>query len=141
MGINDIFRDLATLVNEQGEVIGAFKVIINFILFTVCNVNCSTDSIESNVETAAGRVESGNQQLQRAVDYKVCICHLSLLHTYHIQKHRYHKINCVFYLFLHSFTHAQHLAMFSETDLHHCWCSHWSGCYDYCGHFYHFAGN
>lgn len=51
VGINDIFRDLATLVNEQGEVI---------------------DSIESNVETAAVRVESGNKQLERAVVYKRC---------------------------------------------------------------------
>lgn len=51
VGINDIFRDLATLVNEQGEII---------------------DSIESNVETAATRVETGNKQLERAVVYKRC---------------------------------------------------------------------
>ena len=30
-----------------------------------------SDSIESNVETAAVRVESGNKQLERAVVYKV----------------------------------------------------------------------
>lgn len=32
-----------------------------------------TDSIESNVETAAVRVETGNKQLERAVVYKVNI--------------------------------------------------------------------
>ena len=32
----------------------------------------STDNIESNVETAAVRVESGNEQLESAVRAKVC---------------------------------------------------------------------
>lgn len=51
LDINDIFRDLGTMVHEQGEAI---------------------DNIESNVETAAVRVESGNRQLESAVRHKRC---------------------------------------------------------------------
>ncbi|XP_066273385.1 syntaxin-7-like isoform X2 [Branchiostoma lanceolatum] len=58
MDVNSIFKDLATMVHEQGEMI---------------------DSIEANVENAAIHVESGNQQLRQASDYqkksrrKLCI--------------------------------------------------------------------
>ncbi|XP_035698799.1 syntaxin-12-like isoform X2 [Branchiostoma floridae] len=58
MDVNSIFKDLATMVHEQGEMI---------------------DSIEANVESAAIHVESGNQQLRQASDYqkksrrKLCI--------------------------------------------------------------------
>lgn len=51
LDINDIFRDLGTMVHEQGDTI---------------------DNIESNVETAAVRVESGNEQLESAVRHKRC---------------------------------------------------------------------
>lgn len=51
LDINDIFRDLGTMVHEQGEAI---------------------DNIESNVEVAAVRVESGNRQLESAVRHKRC---------------------------------------------------------------------
>ncbi|KPP79778.1 hypothetical protein Z043_100602, partial [Scleropages formosus] len=56
--INDIFKDLAMMVHEQGEMI---------------------DSIEANVESADVHVQSGTQQLARAADYqrksrrKICI--------------------------------------------------------------------
>ncbi|XP_078683168.1 syntaxin-12-like isoform X3 [Branchiostoma floridae x Branchiostoma belcheri] len=64
MDVNSIFKDLATMVHEQGEMI---------------------DSIEANVESAAIHVESGNQQLRQASDYqkksrrKMCILLIVLL--------------------------------------------------------------
>ena len=50
LNVNEIFRDLALLVHEQGEVI---------------------DSIESHIEHAAINVEEGNKQLLRAKTYQV----------------------------------------------------------------------
>jgi len=49
--VNQIFKDLATMVHEQGEVI---------------------DSIEANVETATIQVSEGAQQISKARDYQVC---------------------------------------------------------------------
>ena len=49
--VNQIFKDLATMVHEQGEVI---------------------DSIEANVETASIQVTEGAQQISKARDYQVC---------------------------------------------------------------------
>lgn len=51
LDINDIFRDLGTMVHDQGELV---------------------DNIETHVETAAVRVESGNKQLEKAVRHKKC---------------------------------------------------------------------
>ena len=48
--VNTIFKDLATMVHEQGETI---------------------DSIEGNVETAAITVHDGTEQLRQAERYKV----------------------------------------------------------------------
>ncbi len=48
--VNTIFKDLATMVHEQGEVV---------------------DSIEGNVETAAVAVTEGADQLRQAEIYKV----------------------------------------------------------------------
>ena len=48
--VNQIFKDLATMVHEQGEVI---------------------DSIEANVETASIQVNEGTTQLSKARDYQV----------------------------------------------------------------------
>ncbi|XP_065669954.1 syntaxin-7 isoform X2 [Hydra vulgaris] len=47
--VNEIFKDLAIMVHEQGEVI---------------------DSIEANVATAAIQVETGNAQLEKAKNYQ-----------------------------------------------------------------------
>jgi len=49
LDVNDIFKDLALMVHEQGDVI---------------------DSIEANVGTAATHVEQGNVQLEKARDYQ-----------------------------------------------------------------------
>ncbi|KXJ12622.1 syntaxin-7 [Exaiptasia diaphana] len=49
VGVNEIFRDLANMVHEQGDVI---------------------DSIEANVESAAVHVETANVQLEKARDYQ-----------------------------------------------------------------------
>ncbi|KAJ7386978.1 Syntaxin-12 [Desmophyllum pertusum] len=49
VGVNEIFRDLATMVYEQGEVI---------------------DSIEANVDSAAVHVEDANVQLDKASNYQ-----------------------------------------------------------------------
>jgi type I site-specific restriction endonuclease len=51
LDINDIFRDLGTMVHDQGDLV---------------------DNIETQVETAAVRVESGNTQLAKAVRHKKC---------------------------------------------------------------------
>ena len=48
--VNTIFKDLATMVHEQGETI---------------------DSIEGNVESAAITVHDGTEQLRQAERYKV----------------------------------------------------------------------
>lgn len=48
--VNQIFKDLATMVHEQGEVI---------------------DSIEANVETASMQVQQGAQQISKAREYQV----------------------------------------------------------------------
>ncbi len=45
LDINEIFKDLGTLVHEQGEMI---------------------DNIEDNVEQAYNQVEAGNEQLSQA---------------------------------------------------------------------------
>lgn len=50
MDVNQIFKDLATMVHEQGEVI---------------------DSIEANVESAQVHVSQGAGQLQQARQYQV----------------------------------------------------------------------
>ena len=50
MDVNTIFKDLATMVHEQGEMV---------------------DSIEQNVESATVRVQEGTAQLSMAETYKV----------------------------------------------------------------------
>lgn len=50
LGVNQIFKELATLVHEQGEVI---------------------DSIEANVESAHIHVEEGVQEITKAREYQV----------------------------------------------------------------------
>merc|ERR1712066_588976 len=50
LDVNTIFKDLATLVHEQGEVI---------------------DSIEANVESTHVRVQEGTEQLRQAETYKM----------------------------------------------------------------------
>lgn len=50
--VNQIFKDLATMVHDQGEVI---------------------DSIEANVETASIDVQRGAQELQKAREYQVSL--------------------------------------------------------------------
>ena len=60
--MNTIFKELSTMVHEQGEII---------------------DSIEANVESAKMRVEEGTSQLATAASYQVhspkiqCNCSLS----------------------------------------------------------------
>lgn len=49
LDVNHIFKDLATLVHDQGEVI---------------------DSIEANVESTQVRVSEGTEQLRQAETYK-----------------------------------------------------------------------
>jgi len=49
LDVNTIFKDLATLVHDQGEVI---------------------DSIEANVESTQVRVQEGTEQLRQAETYK-----------------------------------------------------------------------
>ncbi|KAG0714068.1 Syntaxin-12 [Chionoecetes opilio] len=62
--INEIMRDLSSMVTAQGDVV---------------------DSIEDNVEVAAGHVEEGREELIKAVRYqnksrrKICICILILI--------------------------------------------------------------
>ena len=49
--VNTIFKELSTMVHEQGDMI---------------------DSIEANVESAQMRVEEGTNQLATASSYQVC---------------------------------------------------------------------
>jgi len=49
LDVNEIFRELGALVHAQGEVL---------------------DTIDSNVESAASRVEAGNEQLIKAAEYQ-----------------------------------------------------------------------
>ncbi|KAH0631283.1 hypothetical protein JD844_005563 [Phrynosoma platyrhinos] len=63
LDVNQIFKDLAMMIHDQGDII---------------------DSIEANVETAEVHVENANEQLQRAAYYqkksrkKICILVLGL---------------------------------------------------------------
>lgn len=50
MDVNQIFKQLGTIIHDQGAVV---------------------DSIESNVEFATHNVENGTQELRQAVNYKV----------------------------------------------------------------------
>lgn len=52
MDVNQIFKELGTMIHEQGETV---------------------DSIETNVEYATQNVESGTAQLREAANYKVYI--------------------------------------------------------------------
>merc|ERR1719402_11912 len=47
--VNTIFKDLATMVHEQGDIV---------------------DSIESNIEQTAVQVETGTEQLRQAQNYQ-----------------------------------------------------------------------
>ena len=53
LDVNTIFKDLATLVHDQGEMI---------------------DSIEANVESTQVRVSEGTEHLRQAETYKVLKC-------------------------------------------------------------------
>jgi t-SNARE complex subunit (syntaxin) len=63
--VNTIFKDLATMVHEQGSMV---------------------DSIEQNVESTTVRVQEGTDQLRQAETYKVSeqtfsiACSLPFLH-------------------------------------------------------------
>lgn len=50
MDVNQIFKELGTMIHSQGEVV---------------------NSIETSVEYAAVNVESGTQELRQAANYKV----------------------------------------------------------------------
>uniref|UniRef100_A0A3P9AB22 t-SNARE coiled-coil homology domain-containing protein n=1 Tax=Esox lucius TaxID=8010 RepID=A0A3P9AB22_ESOLU len=53
LDVNQIFKDLAVMIHDQGELI---------------------DSIEANVESAEVHVDRGTEQLQRAAYYQVMVC-------------------------------------------------------------------
>ena len=65
LDINEIFKDLGTLVHEQGEMI---------------------DNIEDNVEQAYNQVEAGNEQLSQAAKwvFKHTSQHITAVLTDHI---------------------------------------------------------
>ncbi|VDP11944.1 unnamed protein product [Soboliphyme baturini] len=50
MDVNQIFKDLALMVHEQGEIV---------------------DSIEANVDSAQVNIDQGSTQIQRAMEYQV----------------------------------------------------------------------
>lgn len=57
MDVNQIFKELGTMIHSQGEVV---------------------NSIESSVEYATVNVESGTQELREAANYKV----MHVIHVY-----------------------------------------------------------
>ncbi len=61
LDVNTIFKDLATLVHDQGEIV---------------------DSIEANVESTHVRVQEGTEQLRQAETYKVSQWFCLLFCTY-----------------------------------------------------------
>ena len=69
MDVNQIFKDLATMVHEQGEVI---------------------DSIEAHVESSHMNVGQGVQQLAKASDYQVSRPLGRYHHHHHHHLGRYH---------------------------------------------------
>ena len=58
MDVNQIFKDLAAMVHDQGELV---------------------DSIEANVETSSIRVSEGTEQLRQAERYQVRAVTVSVL--------------------------------------------------------------
>lgn len=86
MDVNQIFKDLAVMIHDQGEMIGKSEetqVSVELILYT-CHLDGRvhvhpealpgfwfTDSIEANVESAEVHVDRGAVQLQKAAYYQV----------------------------------------------------------------------
>lgn len=81
MDVNQIFRDLATFVHEQGETV---------------------DSIEAHIESSTIRVSEGVQQLQKASNYAVTFNYLEFLRNSldlyfnTFSRQRQGRNNCVF---------------------------------------------
>lgn len=79
MDVNQIFKDLAVMIHDQGEMIGKSEK-----LRSGCHLDVRvhvhpvalpmfwfTDSIEANVESAEVHVDRGAVQLQKAAYYQV----------------------------------------------------------------------
>lgn len=81
MDVNQIFKDLAVMIHDQGEMIGelhcswhcSFCCHIDGIYTKLILCIVLTDSIEANVENAEVHVERGTEQLQRAAYYQVSL--------------------------------------------------------------------
>lgn len=76
MDVNQIFKDLAVMIHDQGEMIGKWEnthlsLILNIMSFNHFLVLCFTDSIEANVESAEAHVDRGAAQLQKAAYFQV----------------------------------------------------------------------
>ena len=74
LDVNQIFKDLAVLVHEQGEIIGAYRIVkrlrhhFRCMLYRALSL---TDSIEANVDSAQVNVEHATTQLSQARTYQV----------------------------------------------------------------------
>ena len=80
MQVNEIFADLATLVEEQGDMIGIDSLLyIYSILFLSCvvvivvdmsSLYLFLDSIEANIVHTEEKVSQGTTELRKASDYQ-----------------------------------------------------------------------
>ena len=91
MDVNTIFKDLATMVHEQGETI---------------------DSIEGNVEQASITVHDGTDQLRQAERYKVN----DKKYKNNVSKNQYFWNFIYFYLFYFIFMYLNVISEQSEKE-------------------------
>lgn len=71
MGLHTVMQDLGVMVESQGEVVGMWLLCVqDYCLYDSCS-NIHADNLETNVEKASSDVVHANEQLGRAVVYKV----------------------------------------------------------------------
>jgi syntaxin 7 len=80
--VNEIFQDLATLVEEQGEMIGACALVLKRL---VISQSRATENIESNIQKTDVNTKEGVAELRKANSYqkssrtKLCILLLCIV--------------------------------------------------------------
>lgn len=76
LDVNQIMRELNTLINQQGENIGRFLIDINkkclsyHHVFTLLFAIVFPDTIEGSIDHVAGDVEAGRSELVKAAEYQ-----------------------------------------------------------------------
>lgn len=73
--VNQIMKELGSMVHEQGETISRFT---NSQKWKQFKAKCVPDSIENNIERAYSHADEGRQQLEKAASHQVRITKVKL---------------------------------------------------------------